>query len=46
MCACMLSHFSPYDSPGKNTGVGCHFLLQYKRISNVYLVFVKSQALG
>ena len=22
-----LSH--PWDSPGKNTGVGCHFLLQY-----------------
>ena len=21
--------FSPWDSPGKNTGVGCHFLLQY-----------------
>ena len=20
--------FSPWDSPGKNTGVGCHFLLQ------------------
>ena len=20
---------SPWDSPGKNTGVGCHFLLQY-----------------
>ena len=19
----------PWDSPGKNTGVGCHFLLQY-----------------
>ena len=21
---------SPWDSPGKNTGVGCHFLLQYQ----------------
>ena len=20
---------SPWDSPGKDTGVGCHFLLQY-----------------
>ena len=20
----------PWDSPGKNTGVGCHFLLHYK----------------
>ena len=33
----LLSHFSrvqlcatprPWDSPGKNTGVGCHFLVQ------------------
>ena len=22
----------PWDSPGKNTGVGCHFLLQYMRV--------------
>ena len=22
--------FCPWNSPGKNTGVGCHFLLQYK----------------
>ena len=21
----------PWDSPGKNTGVGCHFLLQYMK---------------
>ena len=26
MAATMLPH--PWDSPGKNTGVGCHFLLQ------------------
>ena len=27
--ACSLPNFSvPGDSPGKNTGVGCHFLLQ------------------
>ena len=24
----------PWDSPGKNTGVGCHFLLLYKATSN------------
>ena len=22
----------PWDSPGKNTGVGCHFLLQYMKV--------------
>ena len=22
----------PWDSPGKNTGVGCHFLLQYSQV--------------
>ena len=38
-CVCMLSHFAtlwlypvkflcPWDSPGKNTGMGCHALLQ------------------
>ena len=39
-CVCVLSHLShvrlfatppgcsPWESPGKNTGVGCHFLLQ------------------
>ena len=25
----------PWDSPGKNTGVGCHFLLQKETISKV-----------
>ena len=24
----------PWDSPGKNTGVGCHFLLQCKKVKN------------
>ena len=24
-----LAGYSPWDSPGKNTGVGCHFLLQW-----------------
>ena len=24
----------PWESPGKNTGVGCHFLLQYMKVKN------------
>ena len=28
MQASVLSFFCPWDSPGKNTGMGCHFLLQ------------------
>ena len=24
----------PQDSPGKNTGVGCHFLLQYMKVKS------------
>ena len=24
----------PWDSPGKNTGVGCHFLLQWMRVKS------------
>ena len=24
----------PWDSPGKNTGVGCHFLLQCMEVKN------------
>ena len=35
----LLSHFSrvrlcPWDSPGKNTGVGCNFLLQCMKVKN------------
>ena len=26
--------FRPWDSPGKNTGVGCRFLLQYKNVKS------------
>ena len=26
--------FCPWDSPGKNTGVGCHFLLQRMRVKS------------
>ena len=26
--------FRPWDSPGKNTGVGCHFLLKYKNVKS------------
>ena len=25
---------SPWDSRGKNTGVGCHFLLQYMKVKS------------
>ena len=25
---------SSWDSPGKNTGVGCHFLLQYRKVKS------------
>ena len=25
-------HLHPWDSPGKNTGVGCHFLLQCMKV--------------
>ena len=25
---------SPWDSPGKNTGVGCHFLLQSMKVKS------------
>ena len=34
VCVCVLSHvqlfahFCPWNFPGKNTGVGCHFILQ------------------
>ena len=30
----LLSRFSPWDSPGKNTGVGCHFLLQCIKVKS------------
>ena len=38
----LLSHFShvrlcatrPWDSPGRNTGVGCHFLLQFIKVKS------------
>ena len=32
----------PWDSPGKNTGVGCHFLLhQYSILTHIYVEFGK-----
>ena len=30
----------PWDSPGKNTGVGCHFLLQFIILSNCSFFFL------
>ena len=32
----------PWDSPGKNTGVGCHFLLQRMKVKSQSEVKVKS----
>ena len=32
MAATRLPH--PWDSPGKNTGVGCHFLLQCMKVKS------------
>ena len=26
--------YCPWDSPGKNTGVDCHFLLQYMKVKS------------
>ena len=38
------AHQAPHswDSPGKNTGVGCHFLLQYYNFTNslVFILFI------
>ena len=34
----------PWDSPGKNTGVGCHFLLQCMKVkseSEVYMRYLQ-----
>ena len=31
--------FHPCDSPGKNTGVGCHFLLQHKIKNKLYIIY-------
>ena len=28
------AHQAPWDSPGRNTGVGCHFLLQCMRVKS------------
>ena len=28
----------PWDSPGKNTGVGCHFLLQCRKVKSESVV--------
>ena len=34
----------PWDSPGKNTGVGCHFLLQYMKVKVKSLSHVQPSA--
>ena len=35
----------PWDSPGKNTGVGCHFLLQCMKVKSESEVAQSCQAL-
>ena len=37
---------SPWDSPGKNTGVGCHFLLQCMKVKSVSEVVQSCPTLG
>ena len=32
----------PWDSPGKNTGVGCHFLLQKMLLNSPHLTHIMS----
>ena len=36
----------PWDSPGKNTGVGCHFLLQRMKVKNESEVAQSCPTLG
>ena len=36
----------PWDSPGKNTGVGCHFLLQCKKVKHESEVAQSCQTLS
>ena len=36
----------PWDSPGKNTGVGCHFLLQYMKVKSESEVAQSCPTLG
>ena len=35
---------SPWDSPGKNTGTGCHALLQEIFLTDVSYVYLQGQA--
>ena len=36
----------PWDSPGKNTGVGCHFLLQCMKVKSEYEITQLYPTLG
>ena len=36
----------PWDSPGKNSGVGCHFLLQYMKVKSESEVTQSCQTLS
>ena len=44
-CRQILYHPSHWDSPGKNTGVGCHFLLQGKPIGVLCILNLGLQSL-
>ena len=37
---------NPWDSPGKNTGVGCHFLLQYMHVTLLMAAHQAPPSLG
>ena len=39
-------HLCPWDSPGKNTGVGCHFLLQCMKVKSESEVAQSCPTLG
>ena len=34
LCVTPQRLYHPWDSSGKNTGVGCHFLLQYMKVKS------------
>ena len=41
-----VAHQAPWSSPGKNTGVGCHFLLQGFLVQALYIILLGSSRRG